>query len=425
MNCKVIFIITFAPLYKNFEQLPRPEVNIDTPDGQWVGFWGKDWGNQVGDHIKKYHPEIQFEVWQPDFRADKVYSHTFKSGVTHRLFPARSQREEIFSEALLAGLEELAKNSTDRLVIQINGRKSLLLEEVLSRFAHRAPVLTQFLGALNFIDANFDFRVWRWPQRIAQRNAMLEFIREKQKYILIASGLPLESAFREKIATPDHLIFSQHTIGLPDSYFRAGDEKEELRKKWSIPSENKVFLSSSRLVPLKQIDKLVKAFGQGQIHAATLLITGAGPQAYVDKVKRLIERQDNDIRFLGFVNEEDLLECYHLSDVFIDASVNDGGPISGWKAMAMNLGVITTATGNVGTFLKQHHAGLIIPKNEVKRWAEVLQQVANGQLEVRRIPVEKVRKVKSWPACAENMVQIYKTALQDHKAPEKRLAVKN
>ncbi|NBC08451.1 MAG: hypothetical protein GVY26_14750, partial [Bacteroidetes bacterium] len=52
MNCKVIFIITFAPLYKNFEQLPRPDVNIDTPDGQWVGFWGKDWGNQVGDHIK-------------------------------------------------------------------------------------------------------------------------------------------------------------------------------------------------------------------------------------------------------------------------------------------------------------------------------------------------------------------------------------
>ncbi|NBC08256.1 MAG: glycosyltransferase, partial [Bacteroidetes bacterium] len=376
-----------------------------------------DWGNQVGDHIRKYHPDVQFEVWQPDFRADKVYSHTFESGVTHRLFPARSQRGGIFSEALLAGLEERAANRTEQLVIQVSGRQSLLLDAILRRLAHRAPVLTQFLGALNFIDANLDFRVWRWPQRIAQRNATLEFIREKQKYILISGGLPLEPAFREKIATPSHLVFSQHTIGLPDSYFHTGSaDKEELRKKWGLPPENKVFLSSSRLVPLKQIDKIVKAFGQGQMRAATLLITGAGPQAYVDKVKRLIDKQDADIRFLGFVGDEELWECYRLSDVFIDASANDGGPISGWKAMAMNLGVITTATGNVGTFLKQHNAGVLIPQKEANRWAAVLQQVASGQLEVRRIPVEKVRKVKSWAACADNMMQVYKTVLQDHEA---------
>lgn len=411
MDLKIIYIIEHPQSYEAYGA-QRPEANWNIPGGSWVAIWGDEWGNFIGNNIRKFHPEVAFEVWQPDFRADKVYSHTFTSGVVHKLFPSQWHDGEISSDAMMSELAEEVHLRANQLIIQIDGMKNLITEIVLDRFSRKVPVLTQFLGTLSFVLLHLDFRIWRWPQRYYRRERLLKFIREKQKYIAFSELLPLEPVFRTKVGTPNHRIFNL-AIGIEDEYFSDDHEKRPLREKWNIPVGNTVFLSSSRLDPLKQVNEVIKAFSQVKSNNCTLLITGGGPEGYVKKLKRSIKNQDKDIRLLGFISEAELLECFQLSDVFVDASQNDGGPIGGWKAMGMNLGVITTATGNVGKFLHQFNAGEVISINDHDSWVAVFEAVTSGKQDIARIPVQEVKKVKGWVACARNFVNIYTSVIED------------
>ena len=422
MNIKIIFVMSFSPLYDNHLDAPRPAINWDTSDGNWVGIWGLDWGNQIGNHFLKYYPEAEFEIWQPDTRADKPYHHRFESGVVHRLFPANYKQGKIFSEAMIEGVKREIAGSAHQLILQINGMKDPMSEYILDHFSHRVPVLTQFLGSLSFVHPNLDFRVWRWAQRYMERKALLRFIQEKQRYIAIGEFLPLEAPFRKIMRATENRIFISG-IGIAEDYFSDRHDKAPLRSKWGVPQENTVFLSSSRLVPLKQIHQLIQAFGRISTERCTLLISGAGSVDYVNKLKRAIADQDRDIRLLGYLSEAELIECYKLSDVFVDASQNDGGPISGWKAMGLNLKVITTATGNVGRFLKRYDAGLFIPIRDYKSWTRVFEEVVSGRRTIKRVAVPDVFNVKSWEACSRDLMAIYDQIIQDFKAENQQEAI--
>ena len=88
MKIKVINIVNHPPAYEGHRGRPRPEINWDLPNGSWVGIWGYEWHNIIGNHVLKVANDINYEVWQPDLRADKIYQHTFENGLVHKLFPA-------------------------------------------------------------------------------------------------------------------------------------------------------------------------------------------------------------------------------------------------------------------------------------------------------------------------------------------------
>ncbi|MCB9274498.1 MAG: glycosyltransferase [Lewinellaceae bacterium] len=412
MNCKVVFVIPHIPDYDDMADMPRPDINWDTPDGNWVGIWGLDWGNQIGDNILKYFPELEFEVWQPDLRADKVYSHTFESGVVQRLIPASILNGEVVSEPMMRELEKAIAVRPRGLVIQVDGRRSALSENLLGRFSDQAPILNQYLGSLSNVWPNYDFRVWRWLQRYFRAKRFLKYILEKQKYLAILDLIPRGPAFEKIAASPDKKIF-RHFMGMTEDFFSEGHDKAAIRKKWNIPVGNTVFLSASRLNRLKQIVQIVNAFGKVREEACTLLICGAGSDDFKDQMNSAIEKQHNDVRFLGFLTGERLTDVYKLSDVFIDASLDDGAPFSAWQAMGTGLGVITTATGNAGGFLKKHQAGVYIPRKKVGQWTPVFEAVASGKMQIKRVPIQAVRDTIGWAVCAERKVAIYRAMLED------------
>jgi len=64
----------------------------------------------LGEAILKETDRYEWEVWQPDLRADKIYSKTLDTGITHRLFPAEERslrmgiwhQDLIFSEGIIS-----------------------------------------------------------------------------------------------------------------------------------------------------------------------------------------------------------------------------------------------------------------------------------------------------------------------------------
>ncbi len=124
---RIINIMNHEPNYVAFSDKPRPEVNWDVPKRSWVGIWGYEWQDLIGNYVLKRHRDVQYEVWQPDYRADKVYSHTFDNGLVHKNFPARKVlfpfglklRKAIFSKDIITALKEI-DTTHQNIVLQIN-----------------------------------------------------------------------------------------------------------------------------------------------------------------------------------------------------------------------------------------------------------------------------------------------------------------
>ena len=89
MKTKIINIISHPPAYEAYRNDPKPEINWDIPDGEWIGIWGYSWPDQLGNAVLSQSNKFDYEVWQPDLRADKIYSHTYKNGLSHYLFPGQ------------------------------------------------------------------------------------------------------------------------------------------------------------------------------------------------------------------------------------------------------------------------------------------------------------------------------------------------
>lgn len=96
----------------------------------------------------------------------------------------------------------------------------------------------------------------------------------------------------------------------------------------------------SFLEPRKRIEVLIKAFLEANIYESELLIAGSGPQE--NKLKKL-SRNDERIKFLGFVPDADLCDFYNSLDVFVFPSLLEGYGLPIVEAMACRKPVITLA----------------------------------------------------------------------------------
>ena len=118
--------MSHPPAYDSYIGYPKPEINWDTTNGSWVGIGGGkyDWGDQIGNDVLHENDEFEFEVWQPDLRADKVYQHKFDNGLIHKLFPAYNNNAHIknvtVSDKIIEAIE--VEISNNQIILHVDVR---------------------------------------------------------------------------------------------------------------------------------------------------------------------------------------------------------------------------------------------------------------------------------------------------------------
>lgn len=122
----------------------------------------------------------------------------------------------------------------------------------------------------------------------------------------------------------------------------AYDEERLLTIPYS-QNDVKTFLTISRLVEEKNIDKVIKAFQKTKRIGDKLFVVGNGA-AYDELIK--IADADEDIIFTGFVSNKDLYKYFSLVDcVIISHFEFETGPLTGIEAMACARLIISAQTG--------------------------------------------------------------------------------
>ena len=402
---KIIHIMNHPPAYEEYSNQPRPDWNWNTPDGSWVGIWGYDWSDQLASQILKITDEFDHEVWQPDLRADKIYSHTFENGLTHRMFPAvENTNREIISPMMLTffSAEDLIHNYIFHLGYP---HYSGLNKELIDSYKDQRFVLT-FHGEIN-LPFNALFRI--------QRNPLKKIFYLKQHYTaksyfnLVDHVTYQTEKNISALKRYYHGNLTKVTMGIDTNEFRVID-KIECRKKLLIPQNTNIFLTVSRLNDLKQIDKFIDILNKIKENFI-FLVVGHGTMEYEKylhiKAKNLSDK--NRIRFEGYKASNELVTYYNAADLFIHVSKSEAGPVSIMEAMACGVSIFCTDTGNTAKVLKENNAGIVVGINNYKYWEKELINYLEGK-PIKTVDADIVKEHYEWGNIAKKFIKIYDQA---------------
>lgn len=143
----------------------------------------------------------------------------------------------------------------------------------------------------------------------------------------------------------------------------------------SVDESKQSILVLSRLDPRKGIDKAIRAFAQLEVDDAELLIAGTGRlESSLKEIASGLAVRD-DVRFLGFIPDEELPSLYSSVDVFVLPSEYEGFGIVFMEAMACGTPVIGTDVGGVPTAVEDGETGYLVPKEGVKELTEQMGEV--------------------------------------------------
>lgn len=129
-----------------------------------------------------------------------------------------------------------------------------------------------------------------------------------------------------------------------------------------------------RLVPTKGQHILIAALSiiikQGL--KVSLRLVGDGPDRLELESAALKRGLKNDIEFTGALNQQQILELYHDTDIFVLASFAEGVPVSLMEAMSMEIPCIATNINGIPELIRHQIDGLLVTPSDVEELANTI-----------------------------------------------------
>lgn len=192
----------------------------------------------------------------------------------------------------------------------------------------------------------------------------------------------------------------------------------ELRSELGIPSDVVVIAYVGRMVGVKDLGVLIRAFAMaGRDRRLSLLLVGDGPLRV--ELERMVHEAgvETRTRFLGW--RQDLPSVYAAADICALSSVNEGTPVSLIEAMAAGKPVVASAVGGVPDIVKNGETGLLFAAGDAEAMAMALSQLSQNAQErdrMGRLAREMVSKRFSCDRLVEDINRLYLTALSTKRA---------
>ncbi len=134
--------------------------------------------------------------------------------------------------------------------------------------------------------------------------------------------------------------------------------KLDCKNKFNLPLDKKILLFIGRLEYEKNIEFIINGFKGINNNACELVIVGSG--SLEDELKGLADLDNNEIKFLGELENTLIPELINCADVLLLTSFFEGSPTVIKEALCCNVPVISTDVGDVKDVLKLVDGGEII-----------------------------------------------------------------
>ena len=406
---RVVFIIPISPKYEEWGNKPRPPHNWNMTNGNWVGIWGGDWGDLLCKALAEYHSEYRCEVWQPDLRADKMYSVQYTLGFTHRCFPAKEtsyfKRGHRISEDYSASMLDYARltnNSETVLLIRATeftrGTGKLLAAMNKARviryhFLNNQILLPVPISTLNPLKA-----INRW---LINREKNL-WLRGSKNVLTSYNNPEALDEFQRRYPELNVFLFKQ---GMDLDFWKPVIPKQGARRSLGIPSDLFVIVLSQRLIPDYQLDRFIEALARVKTRRDfACYITGHGLRDYEAYLTELVKKHKLECRvnFVGFVSDEEMRSYFLAADLFATVPIISAGSAGAKKCMALGTPILHVDSGSTYEFLKKHEAGEFVSARDYEGWVKKLDELIDGK-QVHTVPRDIVEDYFSWKKTADEV----------------------
>jgi glycosyltransferase involved in cell wall biosynthesis len=217
------------------------------------------------------------------------------------------------------------------------------------------------------------------------QNSMLD--RFRRSIIFRNSNLifALSMALRDKIEAESGYKAIVMPSGVDVSVFKNFPIDSDLRKQLGVEKDF-VIMTACHLVKVKGLDVLLgslKILQNRKKRRIKLLVVGDGPErvSLMNLASRL--EIDQHVVFLGYKTQEEMIQLYNLSDVFVLASYSEGLPFVVLEAMASGCICISTSVGDVPRIISEGKNGFIVPSGDPKAISEKIEKVLSLSEEER------------------------------------------
>lgn len=189
--------------------------------------------------------------------------------------------------------------------------------------------------------------------------------------------------------------------GVDTDRFRPRDEVHP-----AVDEKNFTVVTVSRLGPRKGIGLAIRGLAELADPDVEFLIGGTG--RHEERLREIAREHGviDQIRFLGYVSEDELPILYSSADVFSLTSRYEGLGLVLLESMACGTPVIATDVGGVSTVVEDGKNGFLIPR-EQDAYVTALQNAM--QVSDLGSVCRSYAKRNDWDAAGERVEEIYKT----------------
>ena len=205
--------------------------------------------------------------------------------------------------------------------------------------------------------------------------------------------------------------------GLPDQSFKKTN-KYTFRKLYNISPTDPLLLFVGRVAHEKNIDFLLHVYKYiaRENKSIKFLITGEGPA--FEHIQKLIKKLNlgRSVILTGYLEaNNELLNCYASSDLFIFASKTETQGLVLIEAMAQGLPVVALAENGTKSIL-ENNPGAIIAKDDPKEFAKTCLRLLNNKKKLSEMSVKAKKEAKQkWGSVAqtEKLIALYEEVVND------------
>lgn len=192
---------------------------------------------------------------------------------------------------------------------------------------------------------------------------------------------------------------------------KSSDSKEDLRDRYKISVNRKVFLYVGSLKELKHPDVIVKAFielGEGYLIKNNILMVFAGDGIMKDELMQNCKKEGLEDFFLfkGNIPREEIKKFYKLSDFYIISSDFEGTPISMLEAMYNKLPIIASDVRGVNSVIDEDR-GILFNNKDTQSLVYAIEKLLNND-EFAKLISENSFNYYNKEFCYNTLIENYK-----------------
>ena len=169
-------------------------------------------------------------------------------------------------------------------------------------------------------------------------------------------------------------------------------EKRLLKEKFGVRNSSRVIMFSGRLVAIKCVDLLIKAFLQisEKFPDIELLIVGYGPEEH--RLKKMAE-MNSRIHFLGHQGVDSIPGIYGISDILVLPSISEPWGLVVNEAMACGCAIIVSdRCGCCRDLIRDN--GIVIEGGKLGPLVEALEHLLSSESRLKGMKEKSVDIIK-------------------------------